>query len=75
MFDMQKNESVFYKVVVNHEGQYSIWLQDLCVPKGWREINVNGSKAHCLDYIEKNWLDMRPLSFKVSQQRKSGFYL
>ena len=32
-----------YKVVVNHEEQYSIWPADLSPPKGWTEAGRAGS--------------------------------
>ena len=53
-----------YKVVVSHEEQYSIWPVDRENPKGWRDLDVSGSKSHCLDYIEQVWTDMRPLSLR-----------
>jgi len=53
-----------YKVVVNHEEQYSIWPEDRDSPLGWSEVGVNGSKSECLDHIEKVWTDMRPLSLR-----------
>ncbi|BBM85064.1 MbtH family protein [Candidatus Uabimicrobium amorphum] len=52
------------KVVVNHEEQYSIWPADREAPEGWREVGVRGDKATCLEYIEKHWTDMRPLSLR-----------
>jgi MbtH protein len=53
-----------YIVVVNDEEQYSIWLADLPVPNGWREVGKRGSRAACLDHIEQVWTDMRPLSLR-----------
>jgi MbtH protein len=53
-----------YKVVVNHEGQYSIWPADRPVPNGWTEDGTSGLKAECLAHIEKVWTDMRPLSLR-----------
>jgi MbtH protein len=53
-----------YKVVVNHEEQYSIWFADRDLPLGWREVGMQGQKAECLSYIEKVWTDMRPLSVR-----------
>ena len=50
-----------YKVVINHEEQYSIWPADQNV-RGWREVGYAGSKEQCRDYIEEVWTDMRPLS-------------
>ena len=51
-----------YKVVINHEEQYSIWPSDKKSPTGWKDVGRAGSKQVCLDYIEEVWTDMRPLS-------------
>lgn len=53
-----------YKVVVNHEEQYSIWLADRPIPDGWRAEGTEGSRDECLDHIERVWTDMRPLSVR-----------
>jgi MbtH protein len=53
-----------YVVVVNHEEQYSIWLEGREVPGGWRTVGTSGSKKECLDYIQEVWTDMRPLSLR-----------
>lgn len=53
-----------YKVVVNHEEQYSLWPADRENPPGWRDTGQSGDKAKCLDYIKTAWTDMRPLSLR-----------
>lgn len=53
-----------YKVVVNHEEQYSIWPAGRDAPLGWEEAGKRGTKEECLDYIEEVWTDMRPLSLR-----------
>jgi MbtH protein len=53
-----------YKVVVNHEEQYSILLADKPNPLGWRDGGKTGSKKECLDHINEVWTDMRPLSLR-----------
>ncbi|MFY0531296.1 MbtH family protein [Nannocystis pusilla] len=53
-----------YKVVVNHEEQYSIWPEDRELPLGWREAGKSGLKDECLAYINEVWTDMRPLSLR-----------
>lgn len=53
-----------YKVVVNHEEQYSIWPDGREIPAGWREAGKGGTKAECLAYISEVWTDMRPLSVR-----------
>lgn len=61
--DEQQDQTV-YKVVVNHEEQYSIMLARHATPRGWRDAGVEGSKRECLDHVEKAWVDMRPLSLR-----------
>lgn len=53
-----------YKVVVNAEEQYSIWLADSGAPAGWRAEGTVGSKKDCLAHIDTVWTDMRPLSLR-----------
>jgi MbtH protein len=53
-----------YRVVVNDEEQYSIWLDDRDLPAGWRAVDKTGSRADCLAYIETVWTDMRPRSLR-----------
>jgi MbtH protein len=57
-------EAAVYRVVVNHEDQYSIWPVGRDVPAGWREAAKTGSKAECLEHISQVWTDMRPLSLR-----------
>jgi MbtH protein len=58
----------FYKVVVNHEEQYSIWPADRENPLGWRNEGKSGTKQECLDHIKEIWTDMRPLSLRRRMQ-------
>jgi MbtH protein len=53
-----------YKVVINHEEQYSIWPAYRENALGWRDVGKSGSKVECLAYIKEVWTDMRPLSLR-----------
>ena len=64
MFQDDKEENTIYKVVVNHEEQYSIWPSSRENPVGWRDAGKIGLKAECLAYIKEVWTDMRPLSLR-----------
>jgi MbtH protein len=59
----QEDNSI-YKVVVNHEMQYSIWPVDRENALGWLDAGKSGTKAECLAYIGDVWTDMRPLSLQ-----------
>lgn len=52
------------KVVVNDEGQYSIWPAERENPLGWHDAGKSGSKEECLAYVDEVWTDMRPLSLR-----------
>ena len=43
-----KEDDTIYKVVVNHEEQYSIWPADRENPLGWEDAGKSGSKTECL---------------------------
>src|SRR6516165_8712088 len=55
---------MIYKVVVNHEEQYSIWPADRENPLGWRDTGKQGLKPDVLAFIGQVWTDMRPLSLQ-----------
>lgn len=56
--------NLVYQVVVNEEEQYSIWPSYKKRPKGWTDVGPAGTKAECLDWIEKTWVDLRPRSLR-----------
>lgn len=60
----EQDDDRIYKVVVNHEEQYSIWFADRENALGWNDVGKLGTKAECLAYIEEVWTDMRPLSLR-----------
>ncbi len=61
-----------YRVVVNHEEQYSIWPADRELPLGWQDEGFSGPKADCLRHIEEVWTDMRPLSLRRRMEEDAG---
>ena len=72
---MQRDDSedtAIYKVVVNHEEQYSIWPAGRSNPLGWADADKSGSKAECLAYIQTVWTDLRPLSLRKQMQAQTS---
>lgn len=65
-----ENEAGQYVVLVNQEGQYSLWPEWCDVPKGWTETGPKGARKMCLDWIDVNWKDMRPNSLKEAMSGK-----
>jgi MbtH protein len=64
----EQEDTTIYKVVVNHEEQYSIWPADRENAPGWRDAGKSGLKAECLEYIKEVWTDMRPLSLRKKME-------
>lgn len=64
MYRNEQEDTTLYKVVVNHEEQYSIWSAYQEIPLGWKDTGKRGFKQECLDYIKEVWTDMQPLSLR-----------
>ena len=64
----EKEDTRTYKVVRNHEEQYSIWPDYKEIPRGWKHAGKTGLKAECLAYIKEVWTDMRPLSLRMKME-------
>jgi MbtH protein len=69
MADEQEDKTI-YKVVLNHEEQYSIWPAHRENALGWKDAGKSGTKAECLAYIKEVWTDMRPLSLRKKMQEQ-----
>lgn len=57
-----ENQGDMYRVLINDEGQYSLWLASAKIPAGWHPEYGPHTRQQCLDHIETNWTDMRPKS-------------
>lgn len=61
-----ENDDANYLVLVNSEGQHSMWPQTIDVPDGWSVAFGPDRRQACLDYVETNWVDMRPASLALA---------
>jgi MbtH protein len=72
MLNMEDTEdNTIYNVVMNHEGQYSIWPADRENALGWNDVGKSGTKEECLQYIGEVWTDMRPLSLRKKMEESA----
>ena len=53
-----------YHVLVNDEGQHSLWPSFAQIPAGWRSALGPSPREDCLSYVEENWTDLRPASLR-----------
>ncbi len=72
MSTSEPEDRTTYKVVMNHEEQYSIWPADRENPLGWTDVGKSGSKDECLAYIKEVWTDMRPLSLRKAMEESQA---
>lgn len=64
----EEEDKTIYRVVVNHEEQYSIWPADREIPLGWKDTGKSGLKPECLAHVKEVWTDMRPLSLRKQME-------
>jgi MbtH protein len=67
-----QEDKIVYKVVVNHEEQYSIWPADRENALGWKDEGTTGTKDECLAHIKEVWTDMRPLSLRKKMEEDAN---
>jgi MbtH protein len=72
MTDFFDDEDGEYLVLINHEGQYSLWRTFKEVPPGWTAVGPRGTRQECLAYVEENWTDMRPRSLVERMNRDAA---
>ncbi|ABW15287.1 MULTISPECIES: MbtH family protein [Parafrankia] len=65
------DENGTFFVLVNSEGQHSLWPSFAAVPAGWTVVHGEETRQSCLDYVEANWTDLRPRSL-VEQMEKDA---
>jgi MbtH protein len=65
------DENGTFIVLVNDEGQYSLWPSFADVPAGWNSVHEPASRQACLDYINQTWTDMRPRSLIEQMEQQS----
>jgi MbtH protein len=68
MSNDQTPKEATYKVVVNHEEQYSLWPAERENPQGWSDAGKVGTREECLAHIDEVWTDMRPLSLRKAME-------
>ncbi|HEY0699329.1 MAG TPA: MbtH family protein [Micromonospora sp.] len=64
----EDNDASYY-VLVNDEGQHSLWPAFAEVPAGWNVVHGQDTRQACLDYVEQNWTDMRPKSLIAAMEQ------
>jgi MbtH protein len=66
-----EDENGVYHVLINEEGQHSLWPSFIEVPAGWTIVHASDSRTACLEFINQHWTDMRPKSLIESMKKSS----
>ncbi|MEU2252666.1 MbtH family protein [Nocardia xishanensis] len=64
------DDAQFY-VLVNAEGEHSLWPVFAAVPTGWTIAYGAAARSICLEYVETHWTDMRPKSLIAAMTPKT----
>ncbi|MFF5897538.1 MbtH family protein [Streptomyces argenteolus] len=51
-----------FHVLVNDEGQHSLWPASAAVPDGWSAVLSDATHEECVAWVDTHWTDMRPRS-------------
>jgi MbtH protein len=65
-----EDQNATYHVLINGEGQHSLWPSFKEVPQGWTIVHESDSRTACLEYINQHWTDMRPRSLIERMKRE-----
>ncbi|OXM59754.1 MbtH family protein [Amycolatopsis vastitatis] len=66
------DENAHFVVLVNDEGQHSLWPTTVDVPRGWRTVFGPAGRRECQDYVTENWTDLRPRSLVDALNRQEN---
>ncbi|MFI5929110.1 MbtH family protein [Micromonospora sp. NPDC051543] len=58
-----------FLVLVNAEGQHSLWPATVGVPGGWTVAYGPTDRNACLTYVTECWPDLRPRSLVAALDR------
>jgi uncharacterized protein YbdZ (MbtH family) len=67
-----ENSDGLFRVLVNDEGQHSLWPTFATVPPGWTVVLDEASRAACIDYVNEHWTDLRPASLRAAQRGRDA---
>ncbi|MDH6109615.1 MbtH protein [Kitasatospora sp. MAP12-15] len=57
-----------FVVLVNDEGQHSLWPVATAVPEGWTVAHQADTRERCVEYVNATWTDLRPRSLVLAMK-------
>ncbi|MFE5806517.1 MbtH family protein [Streptomyces sp. NPDC056491] len=61
-----------FLVLLNDEGQHSLWPAFAPRPEGWTVALGEGPRDAALAYVEEAWTDMRPAGLRAAAGAESS---
>lgn len=61
-----------YVVVVNAQGQHSLWAAGQPSPPGWTPVTAPADRTTALERVADLWKDMRPFAVREDGGRVAG---
>lgn len=65
------DDTIEHLVLVNDEGQHSLWPEFAEIPSGWNRVHGPVLRQEALAYVERNWTDLRPKSLIQAMDQDS----
>lgn len=69
------DENGYFRVLINAEGQHSLWPSFADIPAGWTAVHGPDSRQSCADYVSEHWTDMRLASLTGAMSDASATQL
>jgi MbtH protein len=57
-----------FLVLVNSEGQHSLWPHFAAIPPGWTVVKTEDSRPACVAYINRHWTNLQPRSLATRSE-------
>jgi MbtH protein len=67
-----ENETGVFHVLINDEGQHSLWPSFVAIPSGWTVALESRDRTACIEFINEHWTDMRPKSLVEFMKQTSA---
>jgi MbtH protein len=64
------DENGVFHVLINDEGQHSLWPVFADVPTGWSIVLPSTDRQSCVNYVNEQWTDMRPKSLIEAMEQE-----
>jgi len=69
MSDSLDDENGDFLVLVNDDGQHSLWPALANVPTGWMRVGPRSSRSSCLAYVRAQWTDLTPTRLRPVREQ------